>query len=186
MTKETILQSPDILEGIVKDSPELLGRITWDRYGSIVIYGSVEDGAQDDDLLVWGPDAHLQTLADKLLDLGFEPDGAYDGVEAEFTSLRRDYNNIVLCKSLDAYNKYVLAARVTKDLELYNKPQRIMVYHAITKGEWLDPREDERELHVRGLVRNNPFFIRDPLPVEAAVPDPLDADAVFRAVRVRN
>jgi hypothetical protein len=100
----------------------------------------------DEDFLVWFQTNDHVTLFKFLIEIGYvrsssENDSLSKFSSGEFTSWRRGDTNLIITGNQKFFNLHKLSGQVCKKLNLMNKPDRIMVYHAIMYGEYDEGRE---------------------------------------------
>ena len=91
----------------------------------------------DQDYLVYD---RFFNQVNKLSSLGFVRDGdeAYDRLErgpSQFKSFRKGNINVIVTNNKEFFDKFILATRVAKKLNLTNKEDRITLFTAIKHGE---------------------------------------------------
>lgn len=120
---------------------KLIGKSAVKQVGSMTVYGSIEAGASDDDVIVYVDEADIGILENLLASEGFDNENEYGTTgDGKFTSHRRGLNNIIVTTDLDYFDLYALANDVVEELQLFNKEHRIMVFSAIIDREFVDNR----------------------------------------------
>ena len=81
-----------------------------------------------------------QKAADYLRDNGFSmkdiKDDDYDEICENFMSFRKDDLNIIICNKHSFFKKFLLATYIAKELNILEKPKRILLFQAIIYGRY--------------------------------------------------
>lgn len=103
----------------------------WFETGSsVVVDPPVMD--TDIDIVAWIDDVGD---IDAICDLGFEYGGSFNP-DSEYHSLRSGELNLILTTTKLDFDKFKLATRVAKLLNIHDKPKRVALFEAIRHGEF--------------------------------------------------